>query len=91
MVQAPRTSCVTDGCAPSLTELNDYTSNKVKEETDAFEKGNFREGEIRFCALSFLPLNFAAVVIRSSSERNLIRAGYCNFASCVREAKKTIP
>ena len=50
MIQAHRTSRVTDGCAPSLTELNDYTSNKVKEETDAFEKGNFREGEIRFCA-----------------------------------------
>ena len=38
---------MTDGLAPSITELNDYTSNKVKEEADAFEKGNFREGELR--------------------------------------------
>ena len=33
---------MTDGCAPSITELNDYTSNKVKEEADAFEKGNYK-------------------------------------------------
>ena len=43
MFQAPRSSSrVTDGCAPSITELNDYTSNKVKEEADAFEKGNYK-------------------------------------------------
>ena len=43
MFQAHRASCrVTDGCAPTITELNDYTSNKVKEEADAFEKGNYK-------------------------------------------------
>ena len=48
--EAVATSRVTDGCTPGLTELNDYTSGKVKEEADAFDSGRFRKGEIQLAS-----------------------------------------